>query len=176
MRGAERLSFVFAFFIFLLPTAVGQEVVHIGDLVAGAKDADGKLVSIQGEAIGDLMGRGDHVWLNVLEEGTAVGVWLTRDQARLVHNLGRYGREGDRVLVVGNFHRACGEHGGDLDIHAVSLRILRQGVPVEHAADGTRLWVGLALCLSGGLLLYLWWHRRRRSSLGRQGGETLGKK
>lgn len=137
--------------------------VHIAQLISQTKDYDGKAVSIAGEAIGDLMVRKDHAWVNILENGVAIGVWLTESQASLIHGLGRYGSNGDTFQIGGIFHRACPDHGGETDIHATEVRLLRKGNTYHVNMKIDRLLAGLGLCFSGGLLTLLWRHRDRKN-------------
>jgi hypothetical protein len=59
--------------------------------------------------------------------------------------VGGYGKKGDNVRVEGVFHRACPEHGGDLDIHAGSVTVLSTGARV--AMPLSRLVTTLAIAL-----------------------------
>jgi len=49
-----------------------------------------------------------------------------RDDASLISVFGDYKHHGDLVEVTGTFNAACPQHGGDVDIHATSLRIVRR--------------------------------------------------
>jgi len=49
-----------------------------------------------------------------------------RPAARVTHAGGRLAR-GDTVEVTGVLHRACPQHGGDLDLHATRLEVLTTG-------------------------------------------------
>jgi len=46
--------------------------VPIAQLVARAKEYDGKILTVEGEAIGYLMERGNHAWVNLLETAWAI--------------------------------------------------------------------------------------------------------
>lgn len=145
-----------------------------GTLVESPKEFDGTVVTFEGEAIGEAMVRGDNAWIHVnddayylenVEEGAALGgynsgmaIWLSADEAAKITTFGDYKHEGDVVKVEGEFNAACGEHGGDMDIHATSLGIVAVG---RHAADPVKpakvLWaIGLAF-----LAWALWFTNRR---------------
>jgi hypothetical protein len=49
-----------------------------------------------------------------------------------VRFLGSYKCKGDTVEVEGIFNRACNEHGGELDIHAARLNVIRGGFEVTE--------------------------------------------
>jgi hypothetical protein len=138
--------------------------VPIAQLVARAKEYDGKILTVEGEAIGDLMERGNHAWVNLLEDGVAIGVWLTEEQTSQIHELGRYGNSGDLIQVRGTFHRACPDHGGDLDMHAAAIQILRRGSKKTVEAKPGRLAAGIGLCILGGLLALIWRRRERKTA------------
>jgi hypothetical protein len=97
------------------------------ELIKNSKQYDGMRIVYTGEVIGDVMKRGDYAWINVSDGDNAIGVWTNDPAINSLKYLGRYGVTGDTVRVEGVFHRACGEHGGDLDIHAASVVIVKAG-------------------------------------------------
>ncbi|MGQ9475170.1 MAG: hypothetical protein ACUVT4_03465 [Actinomycetota bacterium] len=123
--------------------ASGSEVVNSASLLQEWEKYNGREVVFRGEAVGDVMTRGDHAWLTVNDDpyslkalhdaeelrggNSGIGVWLPVSEARRVTRLGRHGSVGDYVEVIGVFHADCREHGGDFDIHATSLRVLEPG-------------------------------------------------
>jgi hypothetical protein len=126
-----------------------------GELVENARAWDGKTVSFTGEAIGDAMHRGSMAWIHLnddaymwrnIEEGATLGgynsghaVWLAADLADEIRFFGDFKHEGDVVEVTGVFSAACPEHGGDMDIHATALRIVRPGHAVQQVVSPSRL-------------------------------------
>jgi hypothetical protein len=75
---------------------------------------------------------------------------------------GDYTRHGDVVEVTGIFHAACPLHGGDMDIHADSLRIMRGGYEVAWPIDRSRLIAaGVMVALTAFLFLVRAILRRR---------------
>ncbi len=131
-----------------------------GTLLKEWERFDGREVVFRGEAVGDVMIRGDHAWvtlnddhysLNALHEAgelrggnSGIGVWLPASEAEKISRLGRHGSVGDYVEVVGVFHADCREHGGDFDIHATSLRVLQPGREVRVAPDAGKVWAAVA--------------------------------
>jgi hypothetical protein len=97
------------------------------DLINNAKQYDNKTVDYKGEAIGDVMVRGDHAWVHVNDGISALGIWAPRTMIDYIHFVGDYRTKGDIVEVTGVFHRACPEHGGDLDIHASEIKKITAG-------------------------------------------------
>ena len=123
-------------------------------LVENANQWNGRIVSFKGEAIGEIMIHGNMAWIHVnddpyMETSAAAGgalsgynsghaIWLPADLARKIEVFGDYRRQGDIVKVAGVFNAACPEHGGDMDIHATSLTILRSGHSIEHPVSAKR--------------------------------------
>ena len=132
-------------------------------LVDQPKRHDGTTVEFTGEAIGEAMVRGDAAWLHLnddayylrnVEEGAELGgynsgmpVWLPAPLARTITYFGNYKHEGDVVRVSGVFNAACAQHGGDTDIHATSLVVVRVGHPAADPVTPSKVaWaVGLVL-------------------------------
>lgn len=141
-----------AVFILLAPAlpASAQEQVTSDELIRNAGVYDAATIVYEGQAIGDIMERGAYAWVNVFDGDAAIGVWLTGRQASRISLLGRYGVQGDRLRVTGVFHRACREHGGDLDIHALDLAVVAPGKVIPRQAEPSKLLLAqiLFFCLT----------------------------
>jgi hypothetical protein len=152
------------------------EQVSIKDLVNNMADFDGKLVTIEGEVVGDILNRGEYAWITVnddpysvksLEEGgdfagisnVGIGVWIPREEAQKLSYLGGYKNKGDQVRIKGTFHRACHEHGGDTDIHASFLEVVERGHPISHPFQYGKLLVVVILSM---VIVILWYVRRQK--------------
>jgi hypothetical protein len=139
-----------------------------GDLVEHMKQYDGMTVTFEGEAVGEAMVRGSHAWIHLnddayfeknIEEGAPLGgqnsgmpVWVSADLARKIGTFGDYKHEGDIVRVTGVFHAACPDHGGDTDIHAQTLEIVRRGHAVVDQPKPAKLAWAIVLSLAAGAL------------------------
>lgn len=135
------------------------------DLASAPGRYDGKQVAVQGEAIGSVMRRGDHVWLNVGDGISAVGVWAPASLRQDIRFTGGYASRGDTLLVRGTFHAACSQHGGDADLHAFAWRVVEKGYRRSHSLPAWR-W-GLALFLGvGGVFLVVTARRSLRGGSG----------
>jgi hypothetical protein len=156
--------------------ATADERVPIKDLIENMKKYDGKTVTIGGEAIGDLMVRGTHAWFTVDDDpysnksieagGALVGmsnmsmsVWADMTDTENIKILGGYKNKGDQVTVTGVFHRACQQHGGDTDIHAFSVEVIRPGHPFMHHLQYWKLFTVLILTA---VIVFLWDIRHSR--------------
>jgi len=150
-------------------------------LVEEPKIYDGVEVDFTGEVIGEAMVRGDMAWLHInddayyvrnVEEGAELGgynagmaVWLPADNAAAIMHFGDYKHEGDIVTIVGTFNAACAEHGGDMDIHARELTVVKAGHVVVDQIRPEKVIVAVVLALLV-VALYLldrnWDHLRER--------------
>jgi len=148
--------------------APAGEAVDSVTLVENAAAWNGRTITFTGETIGEFMARGDMAWIhlnddsfkdgNLEENGGLAGynsghaVWIASVDATKISMYGDYTHSGDIVKVTGEFHAACREHGGDMDIHAVSLVVLQPGHAVSHEFAFNKALIALALCIVSGAL------------------------
>ena len=129
------------------------EPVSSTELINNAKEFDTKAIVYEGEAIGDIMIRGEHAWVNLNDGQNAIGVWLDKSRAVEILYSGSYKFKGDWLEITGVFHRACLEHGGDLDIHALALRKIKPGYAVTQIINWKKINLVVFLFF---ILLTLW--------------------
>jgi tRNA(Ile2) C34 agmatinyltransferase TiaS len=133
------------------------------ELASARSGLDGEVVRFEGEVVSEsLRGGAGHVWVNVLSEGTAIGVWTTEALAADLEVFGRFSHTGDVVRVTGTFNEGCDQHGGDLDVHATALELVRRGEARARPAQPWKLAVGLI----GLAVAAVGWRRMRRSEEG----------
>lgn len=125
--------------------------VKIQELYENPIRYDGTMVGIKGEVVGDILASQGSYWINVnddsyslksIAEGerprgqnTGAGVVITEEMKKLIKHTGSYHQKGDYVEIIGEYHASCDEHNGEADIHAVELRVLKQGYPIEHSLN-----------------------------------------
>lgn len=126
--------------------------VPSGELLAHPQAYDGRTVVFEGEAIQDVMPRGDHLWLNVHDGANALGVWLPAGMLPPDTRTGDYHQTGDRLRVTAVFRAACPEHGGEVDLHATAVERIGPAQPTPHPIAPSRALL-LAFCLPPALLL-----------------------
>ncbi len=128
-------------------------------LIENADSFDNQTVTFRGEAIG-VMIRGDYAWVNLLDnEGYAIGIWCSAENAKKISFIGDYSHTGDTVEVAGTFHMACTEHGGDLDIHADNL-VVTAGREVDRPADMRVVALSVALLAVAIIVVFYSWRIR----------------
>jgi hypothetical protein len=135
--------------------------VASSQLIERSREHDGKLVEYRGELIGEPLRRADHLWINVSDGGSAIGIWVRRSVMPAVRYFGSYSARGDTVLVRGLFHKSCPEHGGDMDIHAEAIAVVAPGEPKQHRVKAASLIWALGL-FAPALLAFVSWRRRER--------------
>ena len=143
---------------------------------------DGKRIAFAGEAVSCRMVRGSYAWVHLNDDSYAErsvenggpltgynsgqAVWVPAALASRIATYGGYRHQGDVARVVGVFHAACAEHGGDMDIHADMLVIERPGRAIPHPLQLERLVWLLVLVPVAGLLWWLYdnmsWRQRSR--------------
>jgi hypothetical protein len=121
----------------LMALPVQASTVKINDLVEKAKEYDGQTVTLHAEAIGEVLERGDHAWVNINDKSNAIGVYVPIAEAKKITFFGDYANTGDTLVITGVMYNACKEHGGELDVHAETITILKKGsvtlrpIPIE---------------------------------------------
>ncbi len=133
--------------------AVFAQGISSVELVNNASVYDGKIITYEGEVIGDVMQRGEYAWANLSDGKGAIGIWLDKALADSITYTGSYKSKGDLLEVTGTFRRACSQHGGDLDIHAESLRKISGGRQLKERLNPAKL--NFVWILTGVLCLVL---------------------
>lgn len=139
----------------------------INYLVEHALTRDRQTVVLEAEAIGEVLERGENAWVNVNDGTNAIGIYMTAQQAKSIQNFGSYAQSGDWIRITGTFYRACPEHGGEMDIHAASVTILRDGQPLDHIVTGLKFVLTLMALSLALTLIFIKRHlfRKKRVSI-----------
>jgi hypothetical protein len=147
--------------LLMLPgTALGDGAeLSSNELIDNAKEYDNREVIYIGEAVGDIMARADYAWVNVNDGDNAIGVWARIAETSDIGSLGGYTKKGTTVKVAGEFHRACLEHGGDMDIHALDIEILQEGYEILRKTNTVKM--SVAFILFAGALICLGFTARK---------------
>ena len=124
----------------------------INDLIEKAFAMENKEVTVQGETIGEALERDEYAWININDNTNAIGVWVKLDELTQIKYYGDYKNKGDIVKVTGVFHRACTEHGGDVDIHCSKIEIVETGHPMNDLISSHKIIITLSLVLAAGIV------------------------
>ena len=148
-----KLTLIILFLVFSPQTAAFSQSLSSSELIKNAKEYDDKLIVYSGEVIGDVMLRGEFAWVNINDGQNALGAWVSAVLAKEIKFTGNYKSRGDSLEIVGIFHRACLEHGGDLDIHVRSLLKIANGRTIKDNLNFDKVVLSLILL---GVLFLIW--------------------
>lgn len=143
--------------VFSFPIMVkAKEYSNYNDLIENSKSIDNSKITLKGEAIGEAMNRGKYTWVNISDGSTAMGMWIESEAAKGIKNFGKYGYRGDIVEINGTFNRACKEHGGDMDVHAISVKIIEAGGRVATPISNNKKVISLMFAVIALTLIFLY--------------------
>jgi hypothetical protein len=159
----RRITFVFLLTTILLAVFASDGLaVDVNQLVERSKFYDGKEVVFKGEVVGDIMTRGDYVWINAYDGANAMGIWISASEAGKIKKTGDYKNRGDIVEIKGIFNRACKEHGGDMDIHGESLTVKKAGYGLTYPISSSKLFFAAGLAVLSGIMFLFNKHIQRK--------------
>lgn len=124
----------------------------INDLIEKGKEFNGKNIAVTGEAIGEPLKRGENTWVNINDKSNAMGVYMNTEYSNKITTYGGFNKIGDVIKVTGVFNRACSEHGGDMDIHALGIDILDKGTKLEDKVPVYKIALCIVLTITTGIL------------------------
>ena len=140
-----RTAIIFSLLFFACIFTAAAEVVTSEELANEPEEYDGETVTFKGEAIGEVMIRGDFAWINVGDETGAIGVFCPQEHLSEIEHEGSYKVKGDIISVRGIFHQSCPQHGGDTDIHAEKITLIQKGEEVSHSLEPWKVKLSIIL-------------------------------
>lgn len=154
--------------IFVLTFSIGVSAAdrkEINALIEQAGQLDGQKVSVQGEAIGESMNRGDYTWININDGTNAIGIWMKTADASKISHFGDYKTKGDIIKVQGVFRRACAEHGGEADIHSITVAVSEKGYSTPAQVPYSKIIAAILLGIAALVMTVFFRKTLKRSSL-----------
>lgn len=148
-----------------IPSYALTYAISSKELIQEAKRYNGQMICFEGEIIGEVMKRGDIAWLNISDGGFAIGVFAQTSHLPKITYYGGYKTVGDRIQVKGIFNRTCSMHGGELDIHAKSLKIVKPGYIVDRPINLHKVRIILLLSLIAIVLIIIFLLKEKRDTL-----------
>ena len=141
-----------------------QQEVSINDLIENAKEYDGKEVVLEGEVIGDILDRGEDVWVNISDgNNSAIGIYMSKELSAVITTTGNYKTSGDRIRIAGIFQRACKDHGGDLDVHGSSVELVSKGKANDISYPSYYPYIAVGLITLTTVLCYITFKRLKKA-------------
>ena len=147
--------------VILFPCLSQARLISSDTLINQSNRLDRQIVEFRGEVIGDIMHRGNYCWINVNDGSQAIGIYCPENLVKPIRFIGDYKYDGDIVEVIGTFHKACPQHGGELDIHAESLKIIRPGAERTHPVMMSKIYLAAFLLFCTLLTIGLYVYRKR---------------
>ncbi len=148
--------------VILSATNHTDNTVSLEELIDHSDLYDGRTVAYEGEAIGNILNRGKYAWINVSDgSNSAIGIYMTEEQADKISLLGHYETVGDRIRIQGIFHEACNEHGGDLDIHAETVEVIEKGRTEKEEVSQSSVLIAVGAAAAAITLVCFALHRSR---------------
>ena len=135
-------------------SAYAQKTIGIDSLINHEKDYNNKTVTVEGEAIGEVLERGDYAWVNINDGTNAIGIWMTESDAKKIEYFGDYKHVGDTLRRTGIFSDDSKAHGGDVDIHAASMDIIKKGSRVDDTVSNSKAITAAILFCSASIVAY----------------------
>ena len=125
------------------------EKIKIKELYENSEKYNGKSVIVEGEVIGDLMGKGEERWINVKDEfeDFVIGVVISKKETEKIENFGKYGVKGDVIRVIGIYNINCPKHYGERDIHALNIEIIKKGEKYTEEVNIKKIYLSFFLLL-----------------------------
>ncbi|MDR2428816.1 MAG: DNA-binding protein [Candidatus Margulisbacteria bacterium] len=142
----KNIVFVLLLMVYALAAPAAREYSS-GQLLDLPREYDNIPALYQGEIIGDIMARGENVWFNVSDGENAIGIFAPRELAAEIQTVGKYQQIGDTVRIWGEFNRACAEHGGETDIHAVRIEKIAAGYALPQPVSKFKIVLSVILAL-----------------------------
>jgi len=147
------------FLIFLFSAVLySSEKVKIKELYENSEFYNGKSIVIEGEAIGEKMGKGDEIWVNIKDEfeNFAIGVVMSKIDIEKIENFGRYRIKGDIVRVEGIYNVNCIKHPGERDIHAIKVEVIKKGERYNEELSLKKIYLSFILLFITVFLIFLY--------------------
>jgi hypothetical protein len=155
------------FFLLLFILSISlypAEKVKIRELYESGEKYNGKAVIVEGEVIGDLMGKGEERWINIKDESEdfAIGIIISKKEIEKIKNFGRYRIKGDVIKVLGIYNINCPKHYGERDIHALNIEIIKKGEKYKEEVNIKKIYLSFLL-LSITLFIAYLYHKEETS-------------
>lgn len=139
----------------ILLNPVQAKPIDSSTLLANSFKFDQKTIEFVGEAIGEIMKRGNYAWVNVHDGQNAIGIFLKYEDAKKIKYLGRYLIKGDIIWVKGIFNRSCKVHGGDTDIHALEFKVIKSGYLLKENISKIKAIFAVVIFFLGSFLMWI---------------------
>lgn len=146
-KNSKIVIFIFISTLYFTITCNASNKIEVNQLIENAAVLDNTEVTVKGEVIGEALERGEYAWINISDTTNAIGIWIKQSDVNQIKYYGDYKHKGDTVKVTGVFHKACPEHGGDVDIHCTNIEIVETGYNIKEQLSSNKVIITLLLVL-----------------------------
>jgi hypothetical protein len=136
--------------VFALPT--------ISDMINNPNMYNGKFLTVQGQAVGSIMRRGDYAWVNMTDGAQSLGFWMPYALAKEIKYTTSYDFKGDLLTVEGTFVAMSLKHDGDMEFDVSKIVKIVPGGKVFHEINFDRV---IFLIVISAVAFVLWILKRR---------------
>ncbi len=141
---------LFASITFALPT--------ISDMINNPDIYNGKFLTVQGQAVGSVMKRGNYAWVNMTDGSQTLGFWMPYSLAKEIKYTASYDFKGDLLTVEGTFVAMSLEHDGDMEFDVSKIVKIIPGGKISHEINSGRV---IFLIVIASLAFVLWILKRK---------------
>lgn len=155
------ISILLLLILSTMPCAASDNITKINDLIEQSVLLDNTQVTAQGEVIGEALKRGEYAWININDTTNAIGIWVKKSETDQIQFYGDYKHRGDIVKITGVFHRACPEHGGDVDIHCTDIEIVETGYSIKEQLSACKIIITVSLIFIAAIIVSIYLKLRK---------------
>ena len=106
---------------------VWSQSTDLGQILSAPDDFDSRTVELEAEIIGEPLGTGKGIWINIKDDYSNLGVFIKEaKQLEGIEHWGSYKEKGDRLKIKGVFNKDCPRHQIS-DLHLQDFRVIERG-------------------------------------------------
>ncbi|WP_042275294.1 hypothetical protein [[Clostridium] dakarense] len=157
----KTLIFICMFIFIIYPIKIDAQNININDLILNPKKFNHQIISVKGEAIGEALKRDKHGWVNIKDSTNAIGIYMRNEDIKRINVYGGYNKIGDTLEVEGVYNKACSEHMGDTDIHAIKIDIIEGGTTIEPDVPSYKILIAVGLIMISFSINYILYKKHK---------------
>lgn len=137
------------------------------ELINNALKLDKQEIELQGEAVGEIIERDNgKCWINIFDGSSAIGVYISIEEAKKIGIFGTHKQKGDIVAIKGKLYANDESTGGELDVQGTSLKVVTPGHPILYPVPLWKIIFAAAGIVSTALVYAFWFnyeHRKKKA-------------
>lgn len=125
----------------------------ISQLIENPSVYNGKFLTVQGQAVGSVMRRGNYAWVNMTDGSQTLGFWMPYSIAKEIKFTTSYNFKGDILTVEGTFVAMSLKHDGDMEFDVAKMVKIVPGGKIHHQINMEKV---VILILLSSIALAIW--------------------